>query len=280
MNLKSMGLLALIAATALQAQAANIDAGTAQGMTNNFLKHQVATKPGKFNAMSLTDLKLAHAEVSRTVNGAYDYYAFNLTGGGFIIVAGEDRANHVLGYSDSGHLDFSDMPDNLKALLASYKEEIEWLQSHPEINVTPAVRAAAGNGVDPLIKSNWGQEMPYNLQCPIYQGEYCVVGCVATAMSQVMHYWRYPSSSPQLSSYYCYDINQTVPSLPSTSFDYNKMLLSTATGIGICTSSSRTLTPASRRKKWQSLPVTADRPYAWDIAPKAVVPTSRISYRQ
>ena len=131
-----MGLLALIAATALQAQAANIDAGTAQGMANNFLKHQVATKPGKFNAMSLTDLKLAHAEVSRTVNGAYDYYAFNLTGGGFIIVAGEDRANQVLGYSDSGHLDFSDMPDNLKALLASYKEEIEWLQSHPEINTT------------------------------------------------------------------------------------------------------------------------------------------------
>ena len=33
-------------------------------------------------------------------------------------------------------------------------------------------------GVEPLIKSNWGQEMPYYLQCPVYQNEYCVVGCV------------------------------------------------------------------------------------------------------
>lgn len=226
MNLRSIGLMAVIAVTSLNAQAANIDVKAAQDMANNFLKHQAATKPGSLNAPAATDLKLAHAEASTTINGAHDYYAFNLTGGGFVIIAGDDRANQVLGYSDSGHLDFNNLPDNFKALLSSYKKEIEWLQAHPNYNASPTVRAADGNGVAPLIKSHWGQEMPYYLQCPIYNGEYCVVGCVATAMSQVMHYWQYPATSPEISSFYCYEIGETLPALPATNFEYDKMLLS------------------------------------------------------
>lgn len=66
--------------------------------------------------------------------------------------------------------------------------------------------------------------MPYCLQCPIYQGEYCVVGCVATAMAQVMNYWQYPTSSNSIRSYRSYRTNQTIPSLPATTFDYSLML--------------------------------------------------------
>jgi len=218
-------LLAAAAILALPASANNINATSARTVANDFLKQHAATHR-TFKSSSLADLKLVHAEASRTVANANAYYAFNIEGGGFVIVAGEDRANQVLGYSDHGRLDFNNLPDNFKALMRSYREEIEYLQAHPELDITPSINAATGNGVEPLIKAIWGQEMPYYLQCPVYQNQYCAVGCIATAMSQVMYYWKYPTSSPALNSYYCYDIGQTVPSLPATTFEYNKMLTS------------------------------------------------------
>ena len=221
---KCAWLLATMAIISLSASAANIDATTARATANSFIKQHAVKSPGSIMAPSLNDIKLVHAQESSAVAGAHDFYAFNITGGGFVIIAGEDRANQVLGYSDNGCLDFNNLPENLKALLKGYQEEIEYLQVHPSLDVKPAIRSNGGIVVAPLIKSHWGQQMPYNLQCPIYNGEYCVVGCVATAMSQVMHYWQYPQSSPALNSYYCYDINQTVPALPETTFEYSKML--------------------------------------------------------
>ena len=51
--------------------------------------------------------------------------------------------------------------------------------------------------VEPLLTTTWGQDAPFNLQCPEKtnaKGElqHCRVGCVACAMGQVMRYHRYP----------------------------------------------------------------------------------------
>ena len=47
--------------------------------------------------------------------------------------------------------------------------------------------------VEPLLKDDWDQYAPNNNMCPLNQeGKQCVVGCVATAMTQVMHYWEWP----------------------------------------------------------------------------------------
>lgn len=216
-------LLTALVLIPLNASASNIDAATAKAAARNFLNH--SSSPSLKSA-AIADLKLVHVEPSTSAKLANAYYAFNITGGGFIIVSGEDRANQILGYSDQGHLDFNQLPSNLQALLRGYAEEISYLQSHPELEVSPAPQISSGNGVEPLIKSHWGQEWPYNQLCPVYQGEYCVVGCVATAMTQVMHYWQYPTSSPEINAYYCYDIGQSLEALPETQFEYSKMLLS------------------------------------------------------
>lgn len=225
-NLVSVFALAVLTVMGLRVNASTVDLNSARNVASSYLNYHAATTPGTFKAPAVADLKLAYTMPSKVDRNANAYYAFNIDGGGFIIVAGEDRASQVLGYSDRGRLDFNNLPKNFKALLGSYQEEIEYLQSHPELNVTPAVRTARSAGIEPLIKTHWGQEMPYYLQCPVYNGEYCVVGCVATAMAQVMYYWQYPTSCSALSSYYCYDIGQTIPSLPATTFDYSKMLLS------------------------------------------------------
>lgn len=51
--------------------------------------------------------------------------------------------------------------------------------------------------VSPLLTTEWGQDEPYNLQCPKYftnngEDHPCKAGCVAVAMAQVMNYYRYP----------------------------------------------------------------------------------------
>jgi hypothetical protein len=57
--------------------------------------------------------------------------------------------------------------------------------------------------VGPLLTSAWHQNYPYNLLCPIgYGGGTCVVGCVATAMAQIMYYWKKPVSGTGAHNYY------------------------------------------------------------------------------
>ena len=222
--LSSFALVSLAFST-LQVNAGNISATTARTAANNYLKQLALTSPGKFKASALADLTLTHVEPSASMKGANDYYAFNIKGGGFVIVAGEDRAIPVLGYSDRGCLDFAHLPAPLQDLLNDYKREIEFLQTYEgnDLIHVDATSFNATSGVDPLITTTWGQEMPYYLQCPIYKGEYCVVGCIATAMAQVMNYWQYPTSSPSISGFYSYTIGQ-VGELPATTFDYSLML--------------------------------------------------------
>lgn len=220
-----MSAAALLLSCSLAINAGNITANTARTVANNFVKQQTAAAPGTFRGATATsDLMLAHAEPSSAVTDATDYYAFNIKGGGFIIIAGEDRAVQVLGYSDKGRFNTNNLPAPLQDLLNGYKKEIEFLQTYKGDDLIPApVSFNASNGVEPLIKTTWGQEMPYYLQCPTYQGEYCVVGCVATAMAQVMNYWQYPTSSAALGRYYSYGYGY-VPALPATTFDYSLML--------------------------------------------------------
>ncbi len=215
--------LAALTMVSLQASAENISANAAKSVACNYLKHQTASR--SFMSTSPSDLTLVHAEASKAVSGANDFYAFNVKGGGFIIVAGEDRATSVLGYSDKGRIDFNNLPAPLQDLLNGFKKEIEFLQTYEGDDLVPVNKTlTASAGVDPLIKANWGQEDPYDWQCPVYQGLYCAVGCVATAMAQVMKYWQYPEGSGSLEGYRCYAIGQNVPALPATTFNYSLML--------------------------------------------------------
>ncbi|HEY3295354.1 MAG TPA: C10 family peptidase [bacterium] len=45
----------------------------------------------------------------------------------------------------------------------------------------------------PLCKTAWHQTAPFNNFCPMGSGGRCAVGCVATAMSQILAYWRSPA---------------------------------------------------------------------------------------
>lgn len=83
--------------------------------------------------------------------------------------------------------------------------------------------------VAPMLKTIWGQNAPYNLQCPLAPGKnvHCKTGCVATAMAQVMKYYGYPAHG-QGSVRYTYEGGDGLAYIVETDFskstyDWEKM---------------------------------------------------------
>ena len=124
------------------------------------------------------------------------YYIFNAeSNGGFVIVSGDERTEEILGYSTEGNINITDMPDNMRAWLKGYEEEILSIPANARASRRAIPKHPA---VEPLITAQWSQAGPYNRQCPtqIPEGEsepaHCVTGCVATALAQIMYYWKWP----------------------------------------------------------------------------------------
>lgn len=201
--------------------------------------------PGK-NFQEVKSVSKARGDASGNA-----FYVFNAdNNSGFVIVSGDDRTVPILGYSRTGSIDMEKIPENLKWWLEGYARQIEALG----ISVKPAQRtktrgADCWSAINPLIQTKWNQGTPYNLRCPDSKGQdwrdgsfatddngvyntdsICVTGCVATAMAQVMCYWRWPVSSPGIESYpighYVDDTfveDYRIKALPETSFNWNLM---------------------------------------------------------
>lgn len=184
------------------------------------------------------DIRLTPARV-----GAEKIYAFNLDGGGYVIASGDCRALPVLGYSDSGHIDWENMPATMKWWLKSYDEAIASLGNRRFVDGNPVdgramTRAGTMTAIAPLLKTQWDQDAPYWFQCPVYKGyyepyknAYSVTGCVATAMAQVMAYHQWPKEAckeiPAYDFEYAFEgVSEPchLDALPSVTFSWDKML--------------------------------------------------------
>lgn len=150
------------------------------------------------------------------------YYVFNNgQNAGFVIMAGDDCADEVLGYADNGKFDPNDIPDNMEAFLKGYVEEIEAARArHSSPNNTDVAVEVTRKVVAPLIQTHWNQEDPYNQMCFTTSGAQAVTGCVATALAQVMYYHKWPQAATDTIPSYS---NKKYPTLPSTTFKWNKM---------------------------------------------------------
>ena len=144
--------------------------------------------------MPATGLKLAQKAPqlnapSQAGNAAYYVFNSGQTQGGYVIVAGDDRAPAVLGYSDKGAFDTEAIPEAMQELLDSYAEQIKALsQGYKTVSLT-----SSGPAIAPMLTSCWNQKSPHNLLLPFVNGNRAVVGCAATAMAQIMYYWKWPA---------------------------------------------------------------------------------------
>ena len=156
------------------------------------------------------------------------YFIFNATKGeGYVIVSGDSRTDDILGYCDEGAFDEEQVPDNMKAWLQGYAEQIDALQR----GVAQPAKVPKHAAIAPLLSSKWDQGVAdnkgdaYNCQCPKENGKYCMTGCVATAMAQVMRYHQWPTSSTKaIPTYEANETLGTIASLSARKFDWKNML--------------------------------------------------------
>lgn len=133
---------------------------------------------------------------------------------GFVVLPSQDGAPSLLAYSDSGEFDMEN--PGLRYWMDYYNDELEYLKSLEQscVKGTDTSRNFAEDSgkrkgavkeraeIEPLLKTFWNQESPYNMLCPKVDGHETVTGCVATAMAQVMKYHNYPEHGKGTHSYF------------------------------------------------------------------------------
>ena len=127
--------------------------------------------------------------------------------GGFAIVSTDDLLPEILGYSDT-KFDVNTKNENLKwwmeAMEAAGKHYVAKGIKRTPVAPNPDLYEPS---VPTMCTTKWDQAVPYNNYCPpgVYSGggdghdygndtERCVVGCVATAMAQVLAHNKYPTT--------------------------------------------------------------------------------------
>lgn len=134
------------------------------------------------------------------------YYVFpNANSKGFTIVSGDDRLPEIVGYSSQGSYDENNLPEGFVSFMEAYQNlynkvnlgDAEALKNLAEIKAwrnKKNASAETSSAVAPLLGNiEWDQTSPYNNMCPRYDSVHvAATGCVATAMAQVMAYYKYP----------------------------------------------------------------------------------------
>lgn len=183
--------------------AGNVTPEQARRQAAEFMKNHLTT--GGHN-------RAAAKPIQMTLQGQIEgLYLFNLEeNNGFVIVSNDDRTDAILGFSDSGSLDPENMPDNMRAWLQGYADQIKWMDEHG-VTAKASRRAPVKEGITPFVVTTWNQEAPYNNSCPdFFTYGKSATGCVATAMAQVMYYTAHtkggqPSSitTTEIPAYVC-----------------------------------------------------------------------------
>ena len=154
------------------------------------------------------------------------YHVFNSgKDGGFVIISGDDALPDVLGYSDNGRFDTTNLPPALQVWLKDCSEAAKYAGEHHLPKHQPAKTRGSGKSVGPLITTKWGQDAPYNNGYPQVNGTNCATGCVATAMAQIINYHKHPNGmTAEIPGYITKTYAIEMPTLPPTTFDWGNML--------------------------------------------------------
>ena len=164
----------------LLTMAAPVDEQSARKIASDFLRSKMPHVT-----------RSASGELTRAVTGIADgdnagIYVFNADGG-FVVISADDELPSVLAYGLKNSYDAQTAPPAMKAMLEAYNHVV---------NSSVKTRAAVPTHADisPLIKTQWGQDTPYNKYCPTESGTACPTGCVATAVAQIMYYHKWPET--------------------------------------------------------------------------------------
>ena len=162
-----------------------------------------------------------NVELEYTVNSDTNeacFYIFNVGEQGYVIVSANDCVRPIMAYSNESAFDKENIAPGLQFMLDAAKETLTYtinkgVETSPKVEAEwnslekyGTLTATRAKAVGPLCKTKWDQSWPYNKYCPETPEAYgsngrVVVGCAATAMSQIMRYWGYPTQGTGEYSY-------------------------------------------------------------------------------
>ena len=163
----------------------------------------------------------AWERIDEAPDGEVLFYIFNIIPSGWVIVTADDDCLPIIGYSPKGEFGREDLPPALEEWLTERGREIshqiltralpadkardQWLWYSNE--TYDFSKAGTEKAVSALMSTTWNQTCYYNADCPEdddAMNGYCgrvPVGCVATAMAQVMKYHGHPTTGRGSHSY-------------------------------------------------------------------------------
>lgn len=203
-----------IATLAISASAAPLTPDEALGRAINSGQMRVAGKSQNF--------KLAKIQKIADRDAVYVFSRSN--GDGFVVASADDCAPALLGYGDSRLCDSDgQMAPAFEEWLASLARQIDFAAQNPVEHKTYSLRREEKAPIEPLCKTLWGQDAPFNDLCPVKNGKNTVTGCVATAMSQVMKYHNWPEQGEGSNSY-TWSGQRFNVDFSNVTFEWDKML--------------------------------------------------------
>ena len=239
MKLKFSIFLTMVVMLVDSAYAKPIDETTARTVASRFYAMKFDLAPE-----SLIPTIAYTAPTLRGENGSVpSFYVVNFSTKGFVIVAGDDRVNPILAFSDEGAFVAENMPANIRFFLDGYAEEIQYTIDNQQqsdetvqqqwdqlLSDTPLVPKAGNVIVGPLLGNNkWNQTKYYNDLCPddasgnAAYGGHAAVGCGALVMGQVMRYWQYPTTGRGSHSYTSNNYGSLSANFAATTYHYESM---------------------------------------------------------
>ena len=168
------------------------------------------------------------------------FYVFTAGTKGFVIIAGDDAYRPVIGYSTENAFDANNIPPALADYLGGIAESINRLKAKGNATATPLVANEwesvlehgrlisrfGGREGTYFCQTQWNQDYPYNYCCPADpngSGGHAIVGCLATAMSQLMRFWASPIQGIGSHCYYHDDYGQICADFGATTYDWDHM---------------------------------------------------------
>ena len=193
------------------------------------LKRYESACPQQARKAPASSLKLAFCATAR--DGAPAAYVFTREGhSGFSILSASEAAAPLLGYSDDGLFDKDNVPAPLKGWLSEIGRRIEFIESKGvSYDDAPLYAPEDWTAIEPLVKTKWNQDAPYNKMTPSLNGAQTPTGCVATSFAQVLNYFQYPERGTGILTYQ-WGTKKLRMNLETTPFQWDKMLDSYTTG--------------------------------------------------
>ena len=146
---------------------------------------------------------------------------YGAKGSGFIVVSRSNTFPAIIG--ESTH-DFDSA--NIAPGFKWWMENISKSLAYRDANNMGRTAISVSTTIYPFITTKWNQDTPYNLLCPkVGSLTHGYTGCVATAMSQILKYYNYPSTSKGSGGYSTVVGNDTIVRLATinTTYKWNNM---------------------------------------------------------